>query len=88
MNVMNIGASAVYTGMEDLKENAHKIAVQSIQPLNAVGEQSSAQNQQQAPKADLIEPLVEQNAITYQFKAGIFTMQTANSAFNALLAIA
>ncbi|MDQ5909657.1 MAG: hypothetical protein QG599_1752 [Pseudomonadota bacterium] len=88
MNVMSIGAATVHAGMEDLKQNAHKIAVQSIQPLNAVGEQAPGQNQQQTPKADLIEPLVEQNEITYQVKAGVFTLQTANNMFNTLLGIA
>ncbi|HAS52158.1 MAG TPA: hypothetical protein DCS21_10620 [Gammaproteobacteria bacterium] len=87
MSVMSIGVGIVQTSMENLKGNAHKIAtVQSIQPLSGVGEQSSAQTQ--APEVDLTEQVIDMNENTYQFKAGIFTMQTGKTIFDSVLAIA
>lgn len=83
MSAMSIGASAVHAGFDDLAKPARKIAA-----VSKVSEQLPSQNQQQTPQADLIEPLVDLNEITYQVKAGVFTLQTANNMFNTLLGIA
>lgn len=87
-DAMGSGARIIQIGMNRLESAAQDIAVQSIRPVDPIGQPSAGQSMaanRPVPQGNLVEPLVEQQRALYEARAGVKVIEVADKTLGALL---